>query len=141
MEACTRPVSRSIPASKLSVPCLVFVVAGEGLVRAGSWRQVGRSVADCLNAGLLVIRDDCDVRCRRLAGLEYLDLAIDAEDFGHLGIERFVAALEVIANFMWLEFVGRKDLAHRSLRQASQAGVPGSGSVLAHMPRQQPRGP
>ena len=37
---------------------LVFVVACERLVRSGLRRQVGRGVADRLDAGLLVIGDD-----------------------------------------------------------------------------------
>ena len=41
---------------------LVFVVPREALVRAGSWRQVGCGVADRLDAGLLVVGDDRDLR-------------------------------------------------------------------------------
>src|SRR5580658_1306146 len=63
---------------------LVFVIAGEAGMRSRPRRQVGGSVADRLDARLFVVRDDRDVGIVGFALSQYGDLAINAEDFGHL---------------------------------------------------------
>jgi hypothetical protein len=118
----------------------VFVVACERRVRSGLRRQIRRGVADRLDTGLLVIRDDGDVVFGP-AFTQERDFAIDAEDLGHLCLERLVAPFEIVARLVWLYLVAREDLADSALHDFGHARMPGRLRVLANVTRQQPRGP
>jgi hypothetical protein len=120
---------------------LVFLVARESLVRPGPPRQIGRGVADRLDARLLVIGDDGHRRRRALAPLQNRDLAIDAEHFGHLCLESLIAALQIVAYLVRLDLMRGEDFANRALHDAPQRGMPGRNRMLADVPGQQPRGP
>jgi hypothetical protein len=68
-------------------------------------------------------------------------LPVDAEDLGHLGLERGIALFQVVAHLMRLDFVLGEDLADRSLGQPAQAWMSGGRSVLAGVRSEQPGGP
>jgi hypothetical protein len=120
---------------------LVFVVAREGRVRPKLRRQVGRSVADRLDAGLLVIGNDRHAWAGRLVCAQDGDLAIDAEHLGHLRIEGLVAPLEIIADLVRLDVMTGEDLADRALDDAGQTRMASRRGMLANVARQQPRSP
>ena len=82
---------------------LVFVVTREGRMRSGPRREVGCGVADRLDARLLVIRDDRDVRVVGFVFPQDGDLGIDAEHVGHLRLECLVASFEVVADLVRLK--------------------------------------
>lgn len=119
----------------------VFVVPCKSLVRAGSWRQVGCSVADRLDAGFFVVRDDCDLGSGCIALLQDSDLAVDAEHLGHLRLEGLVTTFEIVADLMRPDLLSGEYLADRALDDAGQGGMSGRGRVLAGVTGQQPRGP
>lgn len=93
----------------------------------------------CLDARLLVIRDDCDVsrglaRYLRIsfgAGLRYIsfrhpqdgNLLINTQDFGHLGVKFRIALLQVVAHLVRLHLLISEDLVHRALRDSCQGDV------------------
>ncbi len=107
----------------------VLVVAREGRVSAGSWRQARRRGADRLDAGFLVVGDDRHSPARRgLRGfLQDLDLLVDAQDFRRLGVEAGIAALEVGADLVRLHRLRVADLADRALSELGETGVRGVG--------------
>jgi hypothetical protein len=85
-------------------------------------RQIGRGAADRLDAQLLVVGDDRDVRPNNFVFAQDRELAIDAQHFRHLLLEGLVAALEVVADLVRLHVVSVEDLADRALRRSPQAG-------------------
>ena len=101
---------------------LVFVVPREGLVRAGSWRQIGCGVADHLDAGLFVVGDDCDLRSGCIALLQDGDLAVDAEHLGHLRLECLVPTFEIVADLVRPDLLTGEYLAGRALDDAAREG-------------------
>src|SRR5580700_10902878 len=114
----------------------------EGRVNAGHRWQIWRRRCDDLNSRLLVVGDDRHrlIRFVRLGGslLQHLNLAVDAQNLRHLLLERGVAAFQIVAHLVRLEFFLAKDLAHRALNQVGKTFVPGRRSALARMVRQQP---
>ncbi len=88
----------------------IFMIAREGRVRAGLGRQIRGGRGDRLDAGFFVIGDDRHrvarllLRCGR--GLfNDLDLAVDAQNFRHLGFELGVAAFQVVAHLVRLDLL------------------------------------
>lgn len=86
---------------------LIFMIAREGRVRAGLGRQIRGGRGDRLDAGFLVIGDDRNCVARLLLRgdrclFNDLDLAIDAQNFRHLGFELGVAAFQVVAHLVRL---------------------------------------
>src|SRR5215472_1152194 len=123
----------------------VFVVTGEAGVDTRRGGQIRRSRRDSLDSRLFVIRDD---RCpltrlpRFSRGLfQNLDLAIDTQNFCHLLLEFSVAAFQVVAHLVRLDFLLAKNLANRALHQSGQASVPRRWPMFARVARQQPRRP
>ena len=123
----------------------VLMIAREGRMNARHGRQIRRRRGDGLDSRLLVVGDDR----HRLAGflrlggglLQDLDLAIDAENLRHLLLELGVAAFQVVAHLVRLDFLLAEDLTHRALNQLGETFVPRRRSVLARMACQQPRRP
>ncbi len=114
-------------------------VAREGLMHVRPWRQVGCGVADRLDAGLLVIGDDGDVRYLRRRSPSGGDFAIDAEHLSHLRLERVIAPFKIVADLVRLGIVGGEELADRALDDTGQGRMPGRRGMLADMAGQQPR--
>ena len=125
---------------------LVLVIAGEGRVFAGLRRQVRGGRSERLNAGLLVIGDDCHriagllVRSSR-GGLNKPYLAVDAQNLRHLLLELRVASFQVIAHFARLYFLPIEYVAQRALSQVGKAGVPLCRAMLARMAGEESRCP
>src|ERR1700722_11475042 len=115
----------------------VFMIAPPTRVRPRLRRQVGSGAGDCLDARLLVVGDDRDVRLNRFGLAQNRHFAIDAQHFRHLLLKRLVAAFEVVANLVRLHVVLVEDLADRALRQARQTGMPGRFGRLPDVSRQQ----
>src|SRR5271155_5382983 len=125
---------------------LIFMIAREGRVRAGLGRQIRGGRGYRLDAGLLVIGDDRHrvarllLRCGR--GLfNDLDLAVDAQNFRHLGFELGVAAFQVVAHLVRLDLLLIEYLAQSALNQLAKAGVPFGWALLARVTSQKPRRP
>ena len=120
-------------------------------------RQVRRRVGDCLDAWLLVIRDERDFgrglvrrpRFRSGTGLGQVgflcpkdgNFLINTQDFGHLGFKFRIAPLQVVAHFVRLHLLVGENLANCALRDSPQAGVPRCWTMLAGVASQQPRRP
>src|SRR6266478_4586550 len=122
---------------------LVFMIAREGRMGAGLGRQIRRRRGNRLDAGLFVIRDDRHRIALLLLGccrglLNDLHLAVNTQNLRHLLLEFGIAALQVVAHFVRLHFLLVEDLAHRTLHQLAETGVPFRRSMLARMPSQQP---
>jgi len=94
-----------------------------------------------LDARLFVVRDDRDVGVVGVALSQHGDLAIDAQDFGHLCLERFVAPFEIVADLVGFHLVAREDFADRTLNDIPQAGMSSRRRMSADVARQQPRRP
>ena len=124
---------------------LVFVVACEGRMHAGLRRQIGRCRGERLDTGLLVVGDDRDRLAWLLLAesvlLQKLHLAIDAQHLGHLFRKLGVALLQVVAHLVRLHLFLIEDLAHRTLRQCGEGGVPLRRPMLASVAGQKPRRP
>jgi hypothetical protein len=103
---------------------LVFMITRPTRMGPRLRRQVGGGAADRLDARLLVVGDDRDVRLNRFALAQNRNLAIDAQDFRHLLLEGLVAAFEIVADLVRLHFVLVEHLADRALSEARQAGMP-----------------
>src|SRR3954447_24812651 len=119
--AWTLPVTRSIPASRLTVPCRLYsMLAGKGRVHAGLRRQIGGGRSDRVNAWLLVVRDDrhsiARVALREGRRLfQKFHLAINAQHLRHFF--RGVAALQIVTDFVRLYVFLVEDFADRALHQ------------------------
>ena len=102
--AWTLPVIRSIPANRLSEPwAFVLMIPREARMAAWHWRrQIRCRRGDGLDSRLLVGGDDRDrlLRFLRLGSgfFENLDLAVDTQNFRHLGLELGVAAFQIVAH-------------------------------------------
>ncbi len=125
---------------------LVFVIAPEGRMGAGLGRQIRRRRGNGLDTGLLVIGDDRHRVAWLLLGccrglLNDLHLSVNAQNLRHLLLEFGIAAFQVVADLVWLHFLLVEDLAHRTVHQLAETGVPFRRSMLAGMASQQPRGP
>src|SRR5882757_261902 len=136
--ACTLPVSRSIPANRLSVPWpFVLIVTREGRVDAGFGRQIRRSRRNGLDSRLFIVGDDRRrlARFARSGGsfLQDLDLAINAQNLRHLLLELGVAAFQVVAHFVRLDFLLAETFTHRALNPIGEPFVPRRRSLLASM--------
>src|SRR6202049_487298 len=124
---------------------LVLVIAREGRRGAGHGWQIRRRRGYGLDTRLFVVGDDR----HRLAGvlglggrpLQDFDLAIDAQDLGHLLLKLGVPALQVVADLVRLDFLPVENLANGALNQLDQAPVPGRRPMLARMACQKARGP
>ena len=124
----------------------VFVIARQALMAGWDGRQVRRGRSNRLYAGLLVVGHDRNRRglvLLRQGRLHFhqLNLAIHAQDFGHLGIEFGIATLEIIAHLVRLDRVRREDLAQRTLSERREAVVSCLRAVFANVPGKQPRRP
>lgn len=117
---------------------LVFMIARKGRVHAGLGRQVWCRGGRRLDTGLLVIGKDG----HRIAGflfgrsrglLDELHLAIDTQDFRHLGFELGITAFQVIADLVRLDLLRIEDVAQRALSELVKAGIPLSRSMFSHM--------
>ena len=123
----------------------IFMVPRQTRMARRDGRQVRRRRSNRLHAGLLVEGHDRDRRDLALVRegrlLQQLDLAIDAQDLGHLGVEFRIAALEIIAHLVRLDLVRREDLAQRALSEPGEAFVPRRRAVFANVLGKQPRRP
>jgi hypothetical protein len=129
---------------------LVFVIAHHGRANAGKWRAIWRGRSDRLNPWFLVVRDDGQAPAIAVLALalstfslatHHRHLPVDTEDFGHLGLELRIALLQVVANFVRLDFLLGQYFADRSLGQLRQARMPGGWSMLTGMRGEQPGRP
>jgi hypothetical protein len=120
---------------------LILVIAGEGCMNAGFWRQVRRRRADRLQAGFFIVRDDRHRVAWRVGLLQNLDLTVDAEDVRHLLFEFRIAALQVGAYLVRFNGVCVENLAYGSLHQFRETLVPSSRPMFARMAGQEPRRP
>ena len=79
----------------------------------------------------------------RLGGgsLQNLDLAINAQNLGHLLLELGIATFQIVAHLVRLDFLQAEDLAHRALNQPGETVVPRRRAVLACVTCQKPRRP
>jgi hypothetical protein len=103
---------------------------------SGLRRQVGRGIADRLQARLLVVGDDRDVAGSGLARAQNRDLAMDTEHFGHFCLERRVTSFEIVAHLVWLDLVAGKDLADRALNDGGHTRMSGGHGGPTRMARQ-----
>jgi hypothetical protein len=117
------------------------MVACEGPVNPRFRWQVGCSVADRLDARLLIIRDDCNFAGIGIGRAQNCDLTIDAEHLGYFRFERIITPFEIIANLMRLDVMAGEDLADRALGDIGHARIPGGRRMLTRMARQQPGRP
>src|SRR6266545_2247557 len=134
--AWTLPVSRSIPANRLSVPWRMYswsrakvawtpgLGGKSGAVVAIAWIP-GFSSQETIVTGFL----------------QDLDFTIDAQDLRHLLFELGVAIFKIVTHLVRLDCLLAKDLAHRSLDQIGQTRMPRRQPVFARMARQEPRCP
>src|SRR5271165_2197234 len=130
---------------------LILVIPHHGRAGAGKWRAIRRSGADRLDPWFLVVRDDgkapatAAVLAPALAAFslatQHRHLPVDAEDFGHLGLELGIALFQVVAHLVRLDFLLGQDLADRPLGQFPKARMSGGWSVLTGMRGEQPGGP
>src|ERR1700719_1731885 len=129
---------------------LVFVIAHHGRANAGKWRAIWRGRSDRLNPWFLVVRDDGEAPAIAVLALalstfslatHHRHLPVDTEDFGHLGLELRIALLQVVANFVRLDFLLGQYFADRSLGQLRQARMPGGWSMLTGIRGEQPGRP
>src|SRR3978361_1838596 len=100
------------------------MVAGEGRMNSRPWWQVGGGIADRLDARLLVVGDDRDAAGIGVGRTQNRHLAIDAEYFSHVLLERRVAPFQIIANLVRLDLVAVEDLADRARREIAMLGWP-----------------
>src|SRR5882724_1651303 len=95
----------------------VLIVTREGRVDAGFGRQIRRSRRNGLDSRLFIVGDDRRrlARFARSGGsfLQDLDLAINAQNLRHLLLELGVAAFQVVAHFVRLDFLLAENFAHR----------------------------
>ena len=109
------------------------------------WRQVRRRRSDRLHTGLFIVRDDRDRRgfllLRDGGLLQQRDLAIDAQDLGHLLVEQRIAAFQIIAHLVRLDLMRGENFAQRALSKIGEAFVSCRRPMFANVSRQQPRRP
>src|SRR6267142_550 len=125
---------------------LVFVIARKSRVYAGLGRQVRCGRRDRLNARLLIIGDDRHRIARRSFRrgrglLDELHLAVDTQDFRHLGLKVGITAFQVVTDLVGLDLLLVEDVAQRALRKLAQANVPLSRSMLARVAGEKSRRP
>src|SRR5271170_7843203 len=116
--AWTLPVTRSMPASKLTVPWRLYSCS-RAKVHAGLGRQVRRGRCDGLDTRFLVVGDDRHRVPRLLLRhgrrlLQDFHLTINAQHFGHLFRKVGIALFQVVSHFVRLHFLLVEDLAHRA---------------------------
>src|SRR6185436_3110112 len=103
----------------------VLVIPREGRVDAGLGRQIGCGGCDGLDSRLLVVGNDrhsLDGFARLGGGsLQNLDLAINAQNLGHLLLELGIATFQIVAHLVRLDFLLAEDLAHRALNPCDKA--------------------
>src|ERR1700741_883448 len=84
----------------------VLMIPRDARMAAWYWRQIRCRRGDGLDSRLLVVRDDRDrlLRFLRLGSgfFQDLDLAVDTQNFRHLGLELGVAAFQIVANLVGL---------------------------------------
>src|SRR6202048_1148544 len=123
----------------------VLVIPREGRVAAGLGRQIGCCRCDGLDSRLFVVGNDrhsLDSLARLGGGsLQNLDLAINAQNLGHLLLELGIATFQIVAHLVRLDFLPAEDLAHRALNQPGETFVPRRRAVLACVTCQKPRRP
>ena len=109
---------------------------------AWHWRQIRCRRGDGLDSRLLVVGDDRDrlLRFLRLGSgfFQDLDLAVDTQNFRHLGLELGVAAFQIVAHLVRLDFLLTEKLAHCALSQTGETLVTRRRSALARMAGQKP---
>ena len=105
----------------------------------------GAVVAMARNFRLFVVGNDrhsLDGFARLGGGsLQNLDLAINAQNLGHLLLELGIATFQIVAHLVRLDFLLAEDLAHRALNQPGETFVPRRRAVLACVTCQKPRRP
>src|ERR1700722_16954550 len=87
----------------------VLMIPREARMAAWHWRQIRCRRGDGLDSRLLVVGDDRDrlLRFLRLGSgfFQDLDLAVDTQNFRHLGLELGVAAFQIVAHLVRLDFL------------------------------------
>src|SRR6201998_2062240 len=120
----------------------VLMIPREARMAAWYWRQIRCRRGDGLDSRLLVVRDDRDrlLRFLRLGSgfFQDLDLAVDTQNFRHLGLELGVAAFQIVAHLVRLDFLLTEKLAHCALSQTGETLVTRRRSALARMAGQKP---
>ena len=124
----------------------VFIVPAIGRMLPRHRRKVRCHFANGLNPGLLVQRQDRHqlalIRLGLVATLELflqdLDLPIDHQDLGHLGVEFGVAPLQVILDLVRPKLGAGEQLGDGAPPEHGQAGMPGFRSVFSGVERQDP---
>ena len=102
-------------------PAMAFVlmIPREARMAAWHWRQIRCRRGDGLDPRLLVVRDDRDrlLRFLRLGSgfFRDLDLAVDTQNFRHLGLELGVAAFQIGAHLVRLDFLFDREACTRCL--------------------------
>src|ERR1035441_6366226 len=103
----------------------VLIITREARIDARFGRQIRRRRCDGLDSRLFVVGDDRHWLARFLrqgGGLfQDLDLPIDTQNFRHLLFELGIAAFQIVAHLVRLEFLMAEDLAHRSLYQIGRS--------------------
>jgi len=123
----------------------IFVIARHTVVTQRLRRQVRCRRSDRLYAGLFVVGDDRNCRDfpRSRGGglLQQLDFTIDAQDFRHLLVEQGIAAFQIIAHLVRLDFIRGENFAQRALSKIGEAFVSRRRPMFVNVSRQQPRRP
>jgi len=116
------------------------MIAREGRMGAGLGWQIWRRRGNRLDTGLLVIGDDRHRVAWLLLGccrglLNDLHLPVNAQNLRHLLLEFGIAAFQVVADLVRLHFLLVEYLAHRTLHQLAETGVPFRRSMLRWLQR------
>ncbi len=122
---------------------LVFVITRKRRMDARLGRQVRCGRRKRLNARLLIIGNDRHRVAGFLLGFcrslfNDLHLAIDTQDFRHLGLKVGITAFQVVTDLVRLDLLLVEDDAQRALSKLAQANVPLSRPMFAHMTGEQP---
>src|SRR5271168_3416432 len=137
--AWTLPVSRSIPANSHGV-CTHDPARSShgGLALAAnpvpSWRWPGFQASRRKRRS----RPACSISPPWQRLFQDLDLAVDTQNFRHLGLELGVAAFQIVAHLVRLDFLLTEKLAHCALSQTGETLVTRRRSALARMAGQKP---
>src|SRR5260370_17285281 len=115
---------------------LVLIIARKARMRTWHWRQIRCRCRDRLDTRLLVVGDD-RYRLRRLLRLaggffQDLDLAINTQNLRHFLLELSVAALQIVAYLVRLDFLFASNLPHLPLNQIAQTLIPRPPSLPPH---------
>jgi hypothetical protein len=108
----------------------------------GSGEQVWDGRCDRLNAGLLVIGDDCRrfarllvfLRACRRGLLQDFHLAVDARHLRHLGLELAVPAFQVVPHFVRLDLLRSRILHTVPCASRLRQAYPSAGPCLRTWP-------